>query len=123
MGNYNWGNGGTNILISPIVITKSDTDSKSSLPFLMSLNIYVPRDERFGQLKISDFLAYALKSIFQYLKSSLEAIDSTPFQDVLKLYEGGADLPNIVLELLEQKFNKSMAKSSSNFQCHKCLRV
>ncbi|TXG66020.1 hypothetical protein EZV62_007295 [Acer yangbiense] len=72
--------------------TESDPDSESSLPFLMSLNIYVPRDERFGQLKMSDFLAFALKS-------SLEAIDGTPnefdsFQDVLKLYEGGAYIPD-----------------------------
>ncbi|KAK3197816.1 hypothetical protein Dsin_021231 [Dipteronia sinensis] len=82
--------------------TESDPDSESRLPFLMSLNIYVPRDERFGQLKMSDFLAYTMKSIFQYLKSSLEAIGGTPnefdsFQDVLKLYEGGADLPDIAL--------------------------
>ncbi|MCI53870.1 putative linoleate 9S-lipoxygenase 5-like, partial [Trifolium medium] len=55
----------------------------------MSLKIYVPRDERFGHLKMSDFLAYALKSIVQVLKPELESLfDSTPnefdsFEDVL----------------------------------------
>ncbi|KAF5952225.1 hypothetical protein HYC85_010169 [Camellia sinensis] len=42
--------------------TKTDPESESRLALLMSLNIYVPRDERFGHLKMSDFLAYALKS-------------------------------------------------------------
>ncbi|KAK1582041.1 hypothetical protein Q3G72_011295 [Acer saccharum] len=51
--------------------TESDPDSESSLPIRMSLNIYILRDERFGQLKMSDFLAFALKSL-------LEAIDGTP---------------------------------------------
>ncbi|KAK0599347.1 hypothetical protein LWI29_004468 [Acer saccharum] len=46
----------------------ADPDSESSLPIRMSLNIYILRDERFGQLKMSDFLAFALKSL-------LEAID------------------------------------------------
>uniref|UniRef100_A0A7N2LWR0 Lipoxygenase n=1 Tax=Quercus lobata TaxID=97700 RepID=A0A7N2LWR0_QUELO len=56
--------------------TKEDPCSESRLP-LLSLDIYVPRDEQFGLLKFSDFLAYALN-----------------FQDVLKLYEGGIKLPN-----------------------------
>lgn len=84
----------------------------------MSLNIYVPRDERFGHLKLSDFLANALKSIVQFLLPEFEALcDQTPdefetFQDVLKLYEGGIKLPdgplldkikeNIPLEMLKQ---------------------
>lgn len=86
----------------------------------MSLNIYVPRDERFGHLKMADFLAYALKSIAQFIKPELEALfDSTPnefdsFDDVLKLYEGGIQLPdgpwlenirqNIPLEMLKEIF-------------------
>jgi linoleate 9S-lipoxygenase len=58
----------------------------------MSLDIYVPRDERFGHLKLTDFLTYALKAIVQIIKPELESLfDSTPnefdsFEDVLKLY-------------------------------------
>lgn len=65
----------------------------------MSLDIYVPRDERFGHIKLSDFLTFALKSIVQLLLPEFKALfDSTPnefdsFEDVLKLYEGGIKLP------------------------------
>ncbi|GLT28911.1 hypothetical protein SLA2020_038130 [Shorea laevis] len=98
--------------------TKSDPNSESRLPLLMSLNIYVPRDERFGHLKMSDFLAYALKSIAQFIRPELEALcDSTPnefdsFKDVIEIYEGGIKLPegpllddimkNIPLEMLKE---------------------
>ncbi|KAF5952223.1 hypothetical protein HYC85_010167 [Camellia sinensis] len=41
------------------------------VPLLMSFNIYVPRDERFGHLKMSDFLACALKFVFNFLFQSL----------------------------------------------------
>ncbi|GMY21572.1 probable linoleate 9S-lipoxygenase 5 isoform X1 [Fagus crenata] len=74
--------------------TKTDPNAESRLNPLLSLNIYVPRDERFGPLKLSDFLGYALKSIGQFLKPELESrFDCTPnefdsFQDVIKLYEG-----------------------------------
>ena len=60
----------------------------------MSLNIYVPRDERFGHIKMSDFLAYLLKALVQFVLPEFEALcDSTPnefdsFQDVFHLYEG-----------------------------------
>ncbi|GMY21575.1 probable linoleate 9S-lipoxygenase 5, partial [Fagus crenata] len=71
---------------------------------LLSINIYVPRDERFGHLKMSDFVAYALKAIAQFLKPELEtAFSSTPnefekLQDILNLYEGGIELPNDLLQ-------------------------
>lgn len=95
-----------------------DPNSESRLPLLKSLDIYVPRDERFGHLKMSDFLAYALKAVGQFLKPELLTIcDSTPnefdsFQDVLDIYEGGFKLPdgplveslkeNIPLEMLKE---------------------
>ncbi|KAM7502447.1 hypothetical protein LguiB_001351 [Lonicera macranthoides] len=72
--------------------------TESRLPFIKSLNIYVLRDERFGHLKLSDFLANALKSLVQFLLLEFEAFCAqTPdefdsFQDVLKLYEGGIKL-------------------------------
>ncbi|WCJ43140.1 Linoleate 9S-lipoxygenase 1 [Euphorbia peplus] len=99
---------------------ESDPNYETRLPLLLSLNIYVPRDERFGHLKMADFLAYALKSIAQFVKPELEALfDSTPnefdcFQDVLELYHGGLELPggplldnivkNIPLEMLKEIF-------------------
>ncbi|KAL7205272.1 hypothetical protein ACSBR2_018248 [Camellia fascicularis] len=61
-----------------------DPNSESRLPPGMSLNIYVPRDEQFGQLKMLDFLAY-LDGM------ELESFDS--FQDTLNLYGGGIKLP------------------------------
>lgn len=82
----------------------------------MNLNIYVPRDERFGHLKMSDFLAFQLKSIAQFLKPELESIfDSTPnefdsFQDVLKLYEGGVKLPDGLLETIRDNIPAEMLK-------------
>nr|XP_009407551.1 PREDICTED: probable linoleate 9S-lipoxygenase 5 [Musa acuminata subsp. malaccensis] len=78
--------------------TKTDPNYESRLP-LLSLDIYVPRDERFGHLKMSDFLAYALKSLTQSLLPTLSAVfDTTPmefdsFKDVLQLYEGGLPIP------------------------------
>ncbi|XP_059288645.1 probable linoleate 9S-lipoxygenase 5 [Lycium ferocissimum] len=79
--------------------TKADPNSESRIPLLKSLDIYVPRDERFGHIKLSDFLTYALKSIVQFLIPEFQALfDSTPnefdsFEDVLRLYEGGIKLP------------------------------
>ncbi|XP_054806382.1 probable linoleate 9S-lipoxygenase 5 [Prosopis cineraria] len=78
--------------------TKKDPKSEKRLP-LLSLDIYVPRDERFGHLKFSDFLAYAVKSLLQVLVPEIRSIgDKTfnefdTFQDVLKLYDGGVELP------------------------------
>ncbi|EXB56580.1 putative linoleate 9S-lipoxygenase 5 [Morus notabilis] len=84
--------------------TKTDPKVETRLQLLLSLNIYAPRDERFGHLKLSDFLAYALKSIGQFLKPELEDVfNSTPnefdsFEDVLKLYEGGVEVPEGLLK-------------------------
>lgn len=100
--------------------TKEDPETESRLPVTSSLDIYVPRDERFGHLKMSDFLAYALKAIAQIIQPALESVfDETPnefdsFEDVLKIYEEGIDLPNqdlidsivknIPLEMLKEIF-------------------
>jgi len=77
----------------------TDPHCEQRLP-LISLDIYVPRDERFGHLKFSDFLAYALKSLGQVLLPEITSLcDKTinefdTFEDVLNLYEGGIKLPN-----------------------------
>lgn len=79
--------------------TKTDPNTESRLPLLMGLDIYVPRDEKFGHLKLSDFLGYALKSLSQDFAAGIESIfDKTPnefdsFQDAMDLYEGGIKLP------------------------------
>ncbi|XP_041000788.1 probable linoleate 9S-lipoxygenase 5 isoform X3 [Juglans microcarpa x Juglans regia] len=79
--------------------TKTDPNSESRLP-LLSLDIYVPRDERFGHVKFSDFLAYSLKSLVQILLPELASLcDKTinefdTIKDVLNLYERGIKLPN-----------------------------
>ena len=81
-----------------------DPNTESRLNLAMSLNIYVPRDERFGHLKLADFLAYALKSVVQVLQPELESLfDSTrnefdSFEDVFKLYEGGIKVPEGILK-------------------------
>ncbi|XP_010905215.1 probable linoleate 9S-lipoxygenase 4 [Elaeis guineensis] len=96
--------------------TKTDPNSESRLP-LLSLNIYVPRDERFGHLKMSDFLAYALKSLTQSLQPLLNTVfDKTPMefdslQDVLNLYEGGLKLPEFpALEEIKDRIPLEMIK-------------
>lgn len=67
---------------------------------LLSLDIYVPRDERFSHIKFSDFIAYAVKSLGQIIAPEIKAIfDRTPnefdsFKDVFDLYEGGIELPD-----------------------------
>ncbi|KAK7277935.1 hypothetical protein RJT34_22955 [Clitoria ternatea] len=95
---------------------KSDPNCESRLNLVMSLDIYVPRDERFGHLKLADFLAYALKSIVQVLKPELESLfDSTPnefdsFEDVLKLYEGGIEVPEGILKDVRDHIPAEMLK-------------
>ncbi|MQM17272.1 hypothetical protein Taro_050241 [Colocasia esculenta] len=82
------------------VLMHADPKTESRQPVTMSLDVYVPRDERFGHMKMSDFLAYAIKSVSQSLLPALEAaVDTTPFefdtlQDVMNLYEGGIVLPD-----------------------------
>lgn len=82
------------------LIVGVDPNTESRLPLLKGLDIYVPRDEKFGHLKMSDFLGYALKSLSQDFVVALESVfDKTPndfdsFEDVIKLYEGGIKLPD-----------------------------
>ncbi|KAK4491090.1 hypothetical protein RD792_001812 [Penstemon davidsonii] len=80
--------------------TKTDPNSESPIPLLLSLNIYVPRDERFGHLKMSDFLGYGLKSISQFLLPEFTDLCASTknefesFEDILQIYEGGLKLPD-----------------------------
>ncbi|XP_027367454.1 linoleate 9S-lipoxygenase 5-like isoform X2 [Abrus precatorius] len=79
--------------------TKTDPKTESRL-HLLNLNIYVPRDEQFGRVKFSDFLAYSLKSVAQVLLPELKSVcDKTinefdTFEDVLDVFEGCIKLPS-----------------------------
>ncbi|XP_042501243.1 probable linoleate 9S-lipoxygenase 5 [Macadamia integrifolia] len=82
--------------------TKTDLKTESRLPLvsLESLNIYVPRDERFSHLKMADFLAYSLKSIAQLLLPVMNYFfvriqnKFHRLQDMLAMYEGGIKITN-----------------------------
>ncbi|KAK9086785.1 hypothetical protein Syun_029179 [Stephania yunnanensis] len=95
--------------------TKADPKTEKRLP-LLSLNFYVPRDERFGSLKMSDFLASALKSLAQVLVPELKALfDKTPnefdsFQDVFDLYEGGIELPTGLMSKIKDAIPVEIVK-------------
>jgi len=79
------------------------TDPKSEKP---AAEIYMPRDEKFGHLKSSDFLTYGLKALSRQLLPSLENVFDTDFtwnefdsfQEVRELYEGGIKLPTDTLK-------------------------
>ncbi|XP_023546456.1 probable linoleate 9S-lipoxygenase 5 [Cucurbita pepo subsp. pepo] len=96
--------------------TKSDPETESRIPLVQSLNIYVPRDERFGHVKLSDFLAYALKTVSQFIKPGLEEyFDATPgefdsFQDVLDLYEGGFRVPDGLFKVIRENIAAPLIK-------------
>jgi linoleate 9S-lipoxygenase len=79
--------------------------------------IYVPRDEKFGHLKMSDFLGYSIKAITQGILPAVRTyVDCTPgefdsFQDIINLYEGGIKLPKIAaLEELRKSFPLQLLK-------------
>ncbi|KAJ8447850.1 hypothetical protein Cgig2_015213 [Carnegiea gigantea] len=78
--------------------TKADSRCEGRLPLAMSIDVYVPRDERFGHLKMADFLSQSLKSVAHALQAALRAsFDKTPtefdsFEDALKIYEEGIKL-------------------------------
>ncbi|BAT91731.1 Linoleate 9S-lipoxygenase-4 [Vigna angularis] len=76
--------------------TKKDPNSEKPSDF-----VYLPRDEAFGHLKSSDFLAYALKSVSQDVlpvltdafDGNILSLEFDSFAEVRKLYEGGVTLP------------------------------
>ncbi|PQQ06496.1 putative linoleate 9S-lipoxygenase 5 [Prunus yedoensis var. nudiflora] len=96
--------------------TKTDPNTESQLKLVMSLNIYVPTEERFGPLKLSDLLAYGLKTIPQVLKPELKALlvgshnEFNNMQEVLKLYEGGIELPDGLLKYIRDSIHEELFK-------------
>ncbi|KAM7279400.1 hypothetical protein ACFE04_006534 [Oxalis oulophora] len=96
--------------------SKTDPNTESRLPLIASLDIYVPRDERFGHLKMSDFLGYTIKSIGQVVQPAVEgALDTTSFEfdsldELSKLYEGGIKLPDRILETISENMHLELLK-------------
>ncbi|KAL8237411.1 hypothetical protein R6Q59_018492 [Mikania micrantha] len=102
--------------------TESDPETESRLSLLESMKIYVPRDERFGHLKKSDFLAYGVESVLKFLLPEFETLaDDTldefdSFEDVMKLYNGGIKLPqgpslDTILENIPLQMFKELIRS------------
>ncbi|XP_020244037.1 probable linoleate 9S-lipoxygenase 5 [Asparagus officinalis] len=88
--------------------TRTDPKTESRLS-LLGLDIYVPRDERFGHLKMADFLGYSLKSLaLSFVPKLRSKFDHTPaefdtFDDVMRLFEGGLPIPQVpLLEFLHE---------------------
>ncbi|KAI8027473.1 putative linoleate 9S-lipoxygenase 5 [Camellia lanceoleosa] len=108
---------------------EKDPRYESRLPLLKSLSIYVPRDERFSRLKLSDLVAYGLKSVFQFLLPEFQAqFDKTPeefdnLEDVMKLYDGGIKIPDChLLESLRKEIPfetlKEILRTDGERFCH-----
>ncbi|MFS7986151.1 putative linoleate 13S-lipoxygenase [Helianthus anomalus] len=102
--------------------TEKDPETESRLSLIQFLNIYVPRDERFGHIRMSDFLAQGLEAILKFLLPEFEALfDDTidefdTFEDFLKLYDGGIKLPkgplfDNLLENVPIQFVKELLRS------------
>ncbi|XP_021742500.1 probable linoleate 9S-lipoxygenase 5 [Chenopodium quinoa] len=101
---------------------KTDPAIESRLPLLKGLDIYVPRDEQFGNLKMGDFLGDSVKSLSQGFAGLVRAVlDKTPkefdsFQDVLDLFEGGIKVPQSpfldqLRESLPSQFLKAITRN------------
>ncbi|XP_071696448.1 probable linoleate 9S-lipoxygenase 5 [Rutidosis leptorrhynchoides] len=97
--------------------TKKDPQTESRLPLVLSLTSYVPRDERFGHLRLSDFLGQGLEAILKFLLPEFEAlVDDTlnefdSIEDILNLYQGGIKLPEGPLfEELQQNVPTQLLK-------------
>ncbi|KAL6893709.1 hypothetical protein ACP4OV_007807 [Aristida adscensionis] len=72
-------------------VPDSEIESRLSL---LDLNIYVPRDERFADVKMKGFLGNAFKAAVKAAAPTIRIVDLTPnefdsFDEILKLYETG----------------------------------
>ncbi|GMN43851.1 hypothetical protein TIFTF001_013046 [Ficus carica] len=108
--------------------TETDPTCESRLSLLTSINVYVPRDERFGHVKMSDFIAYGLKSLAQVIKPVLDSkFDDTPgefdsFQDVLDMYEGGLPMPSGLIKEIRENVPFEMLKEIFRTDNERVLR-
>ncbi|XWS64537.1 hypothetical protein CRYUN_Cryun05aG0012600 [Craigia yunnanensis] len=97
--------------------SKSDpnTESRNFLPASFT-NVYVPRDEQFGHLKKSDFIAFNLKSLVNSVIPFFKAfVNLTPneydsFKEVDDLYFNGIPIPTDALNQLASNIPIEMMK-------------
>ncbi|WRX25636.1 PLAT/LH2 domain - like 7, partial [Theobroma cacao] len=91
-----------------------NTESRVYIPGLFST--YVPRDEQFGHLKLTDFIAYNLKALVTNVIPAFEAfVNFTPnefdsFKEVDNLYFNGIQLPTEALNKLTSNIPLPMIK-------------
>ncbi|XP_048497684.1 probable linoleate 9S-lipoxygenase 5 isoform X2 [Beta vulgaris subsp. vulgaris] len=99
--------------------TKTDPHTESRLPLVKGTDVYIPRDEKFGHLKFSDFMGDTVKSLTHGIVGMLDAVfDSTPkefdsFQEVIEMHKGGIKLPSFtkLREKVPTKFLKALFRS------------
>lgn len=96
-----------------------DPHTESRLPLMKGRDVYIPRDEKFGHVKFSDFMGDTIKSISQGVAGILDAIfDRTPkefdsFQEVTEMFKGGIKLPQLkkIRDNVPTKFLKALFRS------------
>ncbi|KAK6243130.1 hypothetical protein QUC31_009539 [Theobroma cacao] len=82
--------------------TKTDNSCESRLPLPMSLFIYVPRDDKFGHVKLLDFVGNGLSALPQNIFPIFEAFCGNPpkefdsFNEVLRVLYYGGDIRNLI---------------------------
>jgi len=101
-----------------LVLSSSLLDPNIESGLLLGLNVYVPRDERFGHLKMSDFLGYSIKSLAESFIPALRSIiNLTPnefdsFEDVHRLFRGGLPIPSVpLIDTIKQNIPFEMIKA------------
>ncbi|XP_062086587.1 probable linoleate 9S-lipoxygenase 5 [Humulus lupulus] len=117
--------------------TKTDSRSESRLKkvnlskpldLVESLDIYVPRDERFGHLKKSDFVGYAIKSLSHAVLPALQIFfDQTQsefhkFKEIHDLYERGLKLPALAVDFIRKVVPNDILKELFRLDGEKFVR-
>ena len=98
-----------------LILIDPKTESRNFLPASFT-NVYVPRDEQFGHLKKSDFIAFNLKSLVNSVIPFFKAfVDLTPneydsFKEVDDLYFNGIPIPTDALNQLASNIPIEMMK-------------
>ncbi|XVE89675.1 hypothetical protein DITRI_Ditri20bG0015000 [Diplodiscus trichospermus] len=99
--------------------TDPNTESRYFLPPPLVIgNIYIPRDEQFGHLKKSDFVAFALKSLVHSVIPAIETfVNLTPneydsYKEVDNLYFNGLPIPADAINKLASNIPFEMISES-----------